>query len=593
MQQPTQPQQPQQQPSAPAQPPLVNLTPKQGRGLRITQFDLSQFPIVRLFASVSDSRGLPIKNLRPEDFSITENGKPVPQVRFANPDVFNLPLAICFVIDVSGSMEGIPGGGYFWGPSMPQHQRKEGEPRPIDMEVEAVKSFIQQLEPDDQVALVKFSESVVIVQDFTKDKDAVVQDLQSLQPFGQTRLYDSIRQAMNATRQLADYRRAVIVLSDGMDNASTETPDTLATFYRDEVLAKNESFSVFTLGLGDQIDVNGLTMVAEQTGGQFFESPTPYDLKAIYQTILNQILNEYVLEYDSSESRQGAIVEGTVTAPVEGAPVDSKFTFRSPGLSKALARLLWPGIILMAIAFITLIVLTISKLLRAAWVTVMVAPLEGKDFVLHDDNLLGRGEECTVQIRHDPGVWLQHARIQLTNDGFVLTGLAEDNPPLFRNAPISRAMLQDGDDFILGNTRIVFHERRVKRDAGEVEIDYLMAEADREERDRRAALGIIEPPPGKPAGSALVVTGPHSGMAFELKAELTIGRKEGLIVLPEDHEVSRLHLVIRKMGDNVEVEDLGSTNGSELNGHKLAPHQPEPVHAGDLIKLGGTMIKLL
>jgi pSer/pThr/pTyr-binding forkhead associated (FHA) protein len=94
-------------------------------------------------------------------------------------------------------------------------------------------------------------------------------------------------------------------------------------------------------------------------------------------------------------------------------------------------------------------------------------------------------------------------------------------------------------------------------------------------------------------GSALIVTGPHSGMAFELKAELVIGRKEGMIVLPEDHEVSRQHLIIRKLGDRVEVEDLGSTNGSELNGHKLAPHQPEPAHAGDLIKLGATMIKLL
>ncbi len=587
-----QPQQPlQQQP--PPQSPMLPPPNAASRGLRITQYDLSQFPIVHLFASVTGSRSLPIKNLRPEDFAITENGKPIENVRFANPEVFDLPLAILFVIDVSGSMEGIPSGGFAWGQPMPNMQRKEGDLRPIDYEIEAVKGFIAQLAPPDVVGLIKFSESVIFVQDFTAEKQLVVNEVEKLRPFGRTRLYDSIRQAMSAARQLEGYRSAVIVLSDGMDNASTETPESLITYYRDEVLAKNLSFSVFTLGLGDEIDVNGLSLIADETGGEFFESPTPYDLKAIYQTILNQILNEYVLEYDSSESRQGAIVEGTVAATAEGSQYSAKFTFRSPGLGKVLARLLWPGVILMAIAFAALIYFTISKLLRAAWVTVMVAPLEGKDFVLHDDNLLGRGEECTVQIRHDPGVWLLHARIQLTNDGFVLTAIDEGNPPLYNNMPIRRAVLQDGDEFILGNTRVIFHERRVRRDAGEVGIDYLMAEADREVRERRAEMGVVEPPRGKPATSALIVTGPHSGMAFELKAELTIGRRDGLIVLPEDHEVSRQHLIIRKLGDRVEVEDLGSTNGSELNGHKLAPNQPEPAHAGDLIKLGGTMIKLL
>jgi pSer/pThr/pTyr-binding forkhead associated (FHA) protein len=57
--------------------------------------------------------------------------------------------------------------------------------------------------------------------------------------------------------------------------------------------------------------------------------------------------------------------------------------------------------------------------------------------------------------------------------------------------------------------------------------------------------------------------------------------------------VSRQHLVIRRVGDSVEVEDLGSTNGTELNGRKLTPHQPEAAGAGDIIALGDTKIKLL
>ena len=304
-------------PIAPTQPAPAPPPAPKAHGARISQYDLSEFPVVRLFTSVTDTRGLPIKNLLPEDFSISENGEPVDEVRFANPEVFDLPLAICFVIDVSGSMQGeVARGALRFG--RPVGGEVEDVPSPLDLEVEAVKAFIRQLARDDRVALVKFADAVVTVENFTDDKGVVTDALDHLRAFGQTRLYDAIRKGMALARHETGYRRAVIVLSDGMDNASTETPDTLMEFFRDEVLAKNESFSVFTLGLGDQIDVNGLTYVADGTGGMFFESPTAYDLKEIYQTILDQILNEYVLEYDSREMRQGAIVEGTVTAQTIG-----------------------------------------------------------------------------------------------------------------------------------------------------------------------------------------------------------------------------------------------------------------------------------
>lgn len=549
---------------------------------------------MRLFASVTDTRGLPIKNLDVASFALTENGAEVPEIRFANPEVFDLPLAICFVIDVSGSMQGemMPP---FMRQSIPLDGAEQAEATPLELEIEAVKAFVRQLEGEDLVALVKFADAVVTVQDFTSDKELVTDALDHLRAFGQTRLYDAVRQGMNLTRFTEGYRRAVIVLSDGMDNASTETPDTLVEYFRDEILAQNESFSVFTLGLGDEIDVNGLSYIADSTGGRFFLSPTAYDLKEIYQTILEQILNEYVIEYDSSEKRQGAIVDGTLTVDWESRTATTDFTFRSPGLSSALARMLWPGVILMVIAFITLVVLTLVKLLRAAWVTVMVAPLEGKDFALRDDNLIGRGEECNIQLRHDPDVLAQHALVQLGSDGFVLTALDEENPPLHRGLPVRTARVQDGDEFIIGSTRVVFHERRVRKEQGDIDIDYLMEQVDMEERQRRAELGLPEPAaePRKPASSALVVTGPHSGVAFELKAEVVVGRKEGSVLLPEDRQVSRQHLVIRRLGDRVEVEDLGSTNGTELNGRKLAPHQPEAAGAGDLISLGDTKIKLL
>lgn len=554
-------------PPGPVRPaPLPRIAPLKPYQLLVSQYDLSAFPAVRLFTSVLDSRGLPLKDLSPADFRLTENGKPVSGLRFANPEVFKLPLAILFIIDVSGSMESA-----------------------IEQEKDAVRAFVQQLQPDDKVALIKFSDSVVVLQALTQEHEPMLDALDHLFAMGQTRLYDAILQGINLMLEEGKYRKAIIVLSDGLDNKSTETPRSLVDMYHDEVLAKNQSFSVFTLGLGEQIDVPGLTAIADATGGKFFLAPDAGELAEIYQTILNQILNEYVIEYDSAEHRQGAIVEGTVSATSAGATATADFVFRSPGLGSALARLAWPGLILMTALFILLVVLTIFKLLRAAWVTVMVAPLEGKDFPVRPQaNLIGRAEDCSIRVRHDPAVLPHHAVIRLERDGFVLRGLDESNLPLVRNTPQRRALVSDGQDFYIGSTRLIFHERRLARGRAEVDLEELVAAEAEEEAARR--------PPEVPApvpGSAIVVVGAHSGMTFDLHDGLTIGRKSCEVNLSEDKQISRAHARFHCYPERATIEDLGSTNGTFVNGRKLEPGGPAEVHIGDIIELGGSHIRLV
>jgi pSer/pThr/pTyr-binding forkhead associated (FHA) protein len=50
--------------------------------------------------------------------------------------------------------------------------------------------------------------------------------------------------------------------------------------------------------------------------------------------------------------------------------------------------------------------------------------------------------------------------------------------------------------------------------------------------------------------------------------------------------VSRRHAVIRRSGDGYEVIDLSSTNGTWVNGQRLAPDTPHPLLSGDIIRLG-------
>jgi hypothetical protein len=91
-------------------------------------------------------------------------------------------------------------------------------------------------------------------------------------------------------------------------------------------------------------------------------------------------------------------------------------------------------------------------------------------------------------------------------------------------------------------------------------------------------------------GGTLVVTqGPLSGQRLELEGELVIGR-EGVGVTIEDPELSRRHAAVRPIEDGFEVEDLGSLNGTFVNGRRI--EGPTRLAAGDSIKVGQNVLEL-
>jgi predicted component of type VI protein secretion system len=88
----------------------------------------------------------------------------------------------------------------------------------------------------------------------------------------------------------------------------------------------------------------------------------------------------------------------------------------------------------------------------------------------------------------------------------------------------------------------------------------------------------------------LVVTkGPLAGRKFELDAELVIGR-EGVAVTIEDSELSRRHAAVRPVMGGYEVEDLGSLNGTFVNGERI--DTPTRLVGGESIKLGQSVLEL-
>jgi hypothetical protein len=87
----------------------------------------------------------------------------------------------------------------------------------------------------------------------------------------------------------------------------------------------------------------------------------------------------------------------------------------------------------------------------------------------------------------------------------------------------------------------------------------------------------------------IVRSGPRSGERIELIGELVVGRENADLTV-EDEEVSRRHLAVRPHEDGVELEDLGSTNGTFVDGARLSA--VVVVSSGARVTLGETVLEV-
>jgi hypothetical protein len=106
-----------------------------------------------------------------------------------------------------------------------------------------------------------------------------------------------------------------------------------------------------------------------------------------------------------------------------------------------------------------------------------------------------------------------------------------------------------------------------------------MAPSRKERSGRRWELVIVEPTS-------------RSGEAFSLGEELSVGRGAGCaVVLADDTFVSTVHARIFMRGSDPYVEDLGSTNGTLLNGETVV--EPIRLRQGDRVQFGQTVMELV
>jgi pSer/pThr/pTyr-binding forkhead associated (FHA) protein len=84
-----------------------------------------------------------------------------------------------------------------------------------------------------------------------------------------------------------------------------------------------------------------------------------------------------------------------------------------------------------------------------------------------------------------------------------------------------------------------------------------------------------------------VVSGPNAGQTVDVEEEIVIGREDTDLAI-DDEEMSRRHAVVRRHANRLQVEDLGSTNGTFVDGTRIA--EPTLLGGGAEIKVGTTVL---
>jgi len=238
---------------------------------------------------VTDKKGRPVQGLTQRDFQILEDRVPQ-KIDFFNTNEGN-GVSIAFVLDVSGSMRLLD---------------KIGEAR------EAVRFFIEGLHKGDQAALLTFADGEVdTIAPFGTSPAAILAALNFVKAYGQTALNDAIAAAPGIVGQERVGRKAIVLITDGIDNASK------LSLFEAMSAARRMDVPIYAIGFSSSSAETGaseeppeagtnaevLKLIANETGGNFFWIDDPDDMKEAIRSVEEDLRTQYVIGYTPPRTR--------------------------------------------------------------------------------------------------------------------------------------------------------------------------------------------------------------------------------------------------------------------------------------------------
>lgn len=252
--------------------------------------------------TVLGDHGRPIIDLRNAEVNLTVDGVPVRSDMFEKSQ--NAPVSFTILLDGSGSMA------------------LAGK---MDSAFAAIGALIGHRRPGDDFALYVFAESQAVeVAPFTENPNNITRALGNVKPYGKTAFFDALASMPERSKLGRNPSRAIILLSDGIDNASSLTRATLAQ------QLQGISVPIYSLGLRppeqpvdsrkrpreDLSDIGLLNEVATLTGGKLYLGNTPQQIAEAVSHIEDDLRAQYLIGF--APTGKGAVKYRTISLKLAG-----------------------------------------------------------------------------------------------------------------------------------------------------------------------------------------------------------------------------------------------------------------------------------
>ncbi len=266
----------------------------------INGLDDTRYPLLTAIVTALDAHGVPAPGLTAAQFQAFEGEAPLRVKSVQSAQDASAKLDVVVAIDVSGSMLG----------------------QPLDRAKQAATQFVQSLGPNDEAAIITFSDKVAGVITFTNDRVALTNAIAGLQATGGTALYQAVQTSAFAASTAPAPRRAVVLLTDGQN----DTQDTEATAAGSTDAARGAGVPFFTIGFGDAPDTVYLQGLSGATQGQF-RAANAADVSAVYGDIAALLRNQYLLTVAAAGTADGKAAQLRLIVTIGGAPAAALAAF--------------------------------------------------------------------------------------------------------------------------------------------------------------------------------------------------------------------------------------------------------------------------
>jgi len=232
--------------------------------------------LIEVYATIYDQKGRFVDGLSRDSFQVSEDGKPQEIASF---ETGSQSLSCAILLDTTGSMS-------------------EALPRVKN----SIVKLIDELGPQDSVAIYTFDERLSAKQEFTTDKDAAKRAVLRTRAQGRTALFDALSET---ARDIAKRpgKKVLVVFTDGDDNSSALNASSAIA------RAKKVGVPLYAIAEGEAAKSQNLKKLLEdmsqRTGGSAYQVNKSGDIENVFQKIAENLQHLYMISYQPPSSAAG------------------------------------------------------------------------------------------------------------------------------------------------------------------------------------------------------------------------------------------------------------------------------------------------